>query len=75
MLNYIVEPILSFVVLPPASISTPKTVKSSCFIRRLMLLYSPVDEAVEEKPISTSGVIQNGYGIYDLSTKEDHVSY
>ena len=88
ILNYVVQQATSFVILSPTPISTSKTIQScshrspssacgSHIINRSMSpLHLMVEENVEEKNILESAVIlptQDRHGIYDVSTKEDHL--
>ena len=88
ILNYVVQPATSFVLISPRPISISNTIQS-CFHRSPLLacgshiihrsmspLHFMVEENVDEKNILESAVVlptQDRNGIYDISTKEDHL--
>jgi len=85
ILSYGVQPTTSFFLPSPSSISTTSAIEG-CFhrtslasgshiINRNMPLHSMVEENVEEKDILEAPVpTQDKNGIYNLSTKEDHLA-
>jgi len=89
ILNYVVQPATSFVLISPTPILSSNTIQS-CFHRSPLLacgshiihrsmspLHLMVEDNVEEKNILESAVIlptQDINGIYDVSTKEDHLA-